>query len=87
MIGNNSCGVHSIMAGKTDDNIEALEVLTYDGQRLHVGATSDEEFARFSAKAAAAPKSTPASRRWPTATATTCAASFPTSRAASPDTT
>ena len=24
MIGNNSCGVHSIMAGKTDDNIEAL---------------------------------------------------------------
>ena len=28
MIGNNSCGVHSIMAGKTDDNIEALEVLT-----------------------------------------------------------
>jgi FAD/FMN-containing dehydrogenase/Fe-S oxidoreductase len=45
MIGNNSCGVHSIMAGKTDDNIEALEVLTYDGQRLHVGATSDEDFA------------------------------------------
>ena len=47
MIGNNSCGVHSIMAGKTDDNIEALEVLTYDGQRLHVGATSEEEFARI----------------------------------------
>jgi FAD/FMN-containing dehydrogenase/Fe-S oxidoreductase len=47
MIGNNSCGVHSIMAGKTDDNIEALEVLTYDGQRLHVGPTSEEEFARI----------------------------------------
>ena len=47
MIGNNSCGVHSIMAGKTDDNIEALDVLTYDGQRLHVGATSDDEFARI----------------------------------------
>jgi Fe-S oxidoreductase/FAD/FMN-containing dehydrogenase len=47
MIGNNSCGVHSIMAGKTDDNIEALEVLTYDGQRLHVGATSDEDLARI----------------------------------------
>jgi len=46
MIGNNSCGVHSIMAGKTDDNIEALEVLTYDGQRLHVGATGEEEFHR-----------------------------------------
>src|SRR5215469_13984637 len=37
MIGNNSCGVHSIMGGKTDDNIEALEVLTYDGVRLRVG--------------------------------------------------
>ena len=47
MIGNNSCGVHSIMAGKTDDNIESLEVLTYGGQRMHVGATSTEDFERF----------------------------------------
>jgi FAD/FMN-containing dehydrogenase/Fe-S oxidoreductase len=38
MIGNNSCGVHSVMAGKTDQNIEALEVLTYDGIRMKVGA-------------------------------------------------
>jgi FAD/FMN-containing dehydrogenase/Fe-S oxidoreductase len=37
MIGNNSCGVHSVMAGKTDDNIEQLEVVTYDGARLKVG--------------------------------------------------
>src|ERR1700758_33357 len=37
MIGNNSCGVHSVMAGKTDDNIEALEVVTYDGTRLKLG--------------------------------------------------
>jgi FAD/FMN-containing dehydrogenase/Fe-S oxidoreductase len=37
MIGNNSCGVHSVMAGKTDDNIEALEILTYDGTRMKVG--------------------------------------------------
>jgi FAD/FMN-containing dehydrogenase/Fe-S oxidoreductase len=37
MIGNNSCGVHSVMAGKTDDNIEQLEVVTYDGTRLSVG--------------------------------------------------
>ena len=43
MIGNNSCGVHSVMAGKTDDNIEALDILTYDGLRLGVGATSSEE--------------------------------------------
>src|SRR4030088_1396234 len=47
MIGNNSCGVHSIMAGKTDDNIESLEVLTYGGQRLHVGATSADDFDLF----------------------------------------
>ncbi len=43
MIGNNSCGVHSVMAGKTDDNIEALDILTYDGLRMKVGATSREE--------------------------------------------
>ncbi len=43
MIGNNSCGVHSVMAGKTDDNIEALEILTYDGVRMKVGATSSGE--------------------------------------------
>jgi FAD/FMN-containing dehydrogenase/Fe-S oxidoreductase len=43
MIGNNSCGVHSVMGGKTDDNIEELDVLTYDGLRLRVGATADHE--------------------------------------------
>ncbi len=37
MIGNNSCGVHSIMAGRTVDNVEALDVLLYDGTRLTVG--------------------------------------------------
>jgi FAD/FMN-containing dehydrogenase/Fe-S oxidoreductase len=46
MIGNNSCGVHSVMAGKTDDNIEELEVLTYDGVRMKVGATSSGELER-----------------------------------------
>ncbi len=43
MIGNNSCGVHSVMAGKTAENIEALEVLTYDGLRLKVGANNEQE--------------------------------------------
>src|SRR5208283_3126099 len=47
MIGNNSCGVHSVMAGKTDDNIEELEVLTYDGLRMKIGATSHEELERI----------------------------------------
>jgi Fe-S oxidoreductase/FAD/FMN-containing dehydrogenase len=43
MIGNNSCGVHSIMAGKTVENIIELEVVTYDGLRMRVGKTTDEE--------------------------------------------
>jgi FAD/FMN-containing dehydrogenase/Fe-S oxidoreductase len=47
MVGNNSCGVHSVMAGKTDDNIESLEVLTYDGLRLTVGPTSVAELEQF----------------------------------------
>jgi FAD/FMN-containing dehydrogenase/Fe-S oxidoreductase len=44
MIGNNSCGPHSVMAGTTVDNIERLEVLTYDGARFWCGPTSDSEF-------------------------------------------
>jgi FAD/FMN-containing dehydrogenase/Fe-S oxidoreductase len=43
MIGNNSCGVHSVMGGKTVDNIEELRVITYDGLEMTVGRTSDEE--------------------------------------------
>ena len=46
MIGNNSCGVHSVMAGKTDDNIDELEILTYDGLRMKVGQTSSDELER-----------------------------------------
>jgi FAD/FMN-containing dehydrogenase/Fe-S oxidoreductase len=45
MIGNNSCGVHALMGGKTVDNIEALDVLLYDGTRMRVGRTSEEELA------------------------------------------
>src|ERR1700729_2092583 len=44
MIGNNSCGAHSVMAGKTDENIEELDILTYDGLRMKVGPTSNAEF-------------------------------------------
>lgn len=47
MIGNNSCGVHAQMAGKTADNIEELDILTYDGLRMRVGPTSDEELERI----------------------------------------
>ncbi len=47
MIGNNSCGVHSVMAGMTADNIDELEILTYDGLHMRVGRTSDDELARI----------------------------------------
>ena len=49
MLGNNSCGVHSIMSqfygygARMSDNTESLTVLTYDGLKLKVGPTSDEE--------------------------------------------
>jgi FAD/FMN-containing dehydrogenase/Fe-S oxidoreductase len=43
MIGNNSCGVHALMGGKTVDNIESLDILLYDGTRMTVGATSEAE--------------------------------------------
>ncbi|HJV35460.1 FAD-binding and (Fe-S)-binding domain-containing protein [Geomonas sp.] len=43
MIGNNSCGTHSVMAGKTVDNILEMEVVTYDGVRMTVGPTSESE--------------------------------------------
>ncbi|HUK35706.1 MAG TPA: FAD-linked oxidase C-terminal domain-containing protein, partial [Vicinamibacterales bacterium] len=49
MIGNNSCGIHSMMAGETVDNIEELDIVLYDGTRMTVGATSDEEFACIAA--------------------------------------
>ncbi len=49
MIGNNSCGAHSVMAGKTVENISRLEVLAYDGARFWCGATSDAEFAAVAA--------------------------------------
>lgn len=45
MIGNNSCGAHSVMAGKTVENIERLEILTYDGARFWVGPTDEAAYA------------------------------------------
>jgi FAD/FMN-containing dehydrogenase/Fe-S oxidoreductase len=47
MIGNNSCGVHSVMAGKTSDNVEELEIITYDGLRMRAGPTSEDELERI----------------------------------------
>jgi FAD/FMN-containing dehydrogenase/Fe-S oxidoreductase len=56
MIGNNSCGVRSIMAQfygpgpRMSDNVKELDVLLYDGTRLKVGATSEEELRRIVAE-------------------------------------
>ncbi|MGI9071090.1 MAG: FAD-binding oxidoreductase [Bryobacteraceae bacterium] len=47
MIGNNSCGIHSVMAGETVDNIDELDVVTYDGTHMRVGATSDDDLERI----------------------------------------
>jgi FAD/FMN-containing dehydrogenase/Fe-S oxidoreductase len=48
MLGNNSCGVHSVMAefygygARTSDNTERLTIVTYDGVKMNVGPTSPE---------------------------------------------
>ena len=53
MIGNNSCGVRSVMADKygpgptTAHNVEALEVVTYGGTRLRAGATDEAALGRI----------------------------------------
>ncbi len=50
MLGNNSCGIHSVMAAfrgggaRTADNTESLTIVTYDGLKMKVGPTSDEEY-------------------------------------------
>jgi FAD/FMN-containing dehydrogenase/Fe-S oxidoreductase len=43
MIGNNSCGAHSLLGGKTADNVEELRILLYDGSQMTVSATSESE--------------------------------------------
>lgn len=50
MIGNNSCGASAQAYGKMVDSVVRLEVLTYDGVRMWVGPTSDEEYERIQAE-------------------------------------
>ena len=47
MIGNNSCGPRSMLAGKTVENVLELEILTSDGERFWVGPTTDEELEKI----------------------------------------
>ncbi len=48
-IGNNSCGIHSVQAQfyghgpRTSDNVHSLEIVTYDGERMWVGETGEDE--------------------------------------------
>src|SRR6267142_5578231 len=50
MIGNNSCGTHSLLGGKTVDNVEELRIMLYDGSQMRVGATSEAELASIIAQ-------------------------------------
>ncbi|MBZ9673656.1 FAD-binding and (Fe-S)-binding domain-containing protein [Mesorhizobium sp. ES1-3] len=43
MLGNNSCGVHSVMAGRTSDNVRSMEIVTGDGLQMTVGPTDSQE--------------------------------------------
>lgn len=43
MIGNNSCGATAQAYGKMVDSVRRMEVLTYGGQRMWVGATTEAE--------------------------------------------
>ncbi|MEP6861398.1 MAG: FAD-binding and (Fe-S)-binding domain-containing protein [Deltaproteobacteria bacterium] len=53
MLGNNSCGVHSVFSEfygpgpRTSDHVDELDVLTYRGQRLQARATDELELARI----------------------------------------
>ena len=55
MIGNNSCGVdRADVSARSPTTSRRLEVLTYDGLRMWVGPTSDEEYAAIQARGRAA---------------------------------
>ena len=47
MLGNNSCGTHAQMAGKTEDNTLELDIALYDGTRMTVGETTEDELDRI----------------------------------------
>ncbi|WP_253250189.1 FAD-binding and (Fe-S)-binding domain-containing protein [Rhodococcus sp. BUPNP1] len=47
MIGNNSCGSTAQAYGKTVDSVLGLDVLTYDGTRMWVQATGDDDYERI----------------------------------------
>jgi FAD/FMN-containing dehydrogenase/Fe-S oxidoreductase len=52
-LGNNSCGIHSIQSQlygpgpRTSDNVSAMEVCTYDGERFWVGVDEEADLPRI----------------------------------------
>ena len=47
MIGNNPCGTHSLLGGKTVDNVEELRIVLADGTQMTVGPTTAADFEQF----------------------------------------
>ena len=70
MLGNNSCGVHSVMAefygggARCSDNVRELEILLYDGNIMRVGKTSEADLAQIVSGAAVAGGDDPGSREF-----------------------
>src|SRR5216117_932450 len=50
MIGNNSCGTHSLLGGKTVDNVEELRILLYDGTQMIVRNANETKLAEIIAQ-------------------------------------
>jgi FAD/FMN-containing dehydrogenase/Fe-S oxidoreductase len=49
MIGNNSCGAHSLRYGKTVDNLLEMDALLYDGTALHATENNETRLAEYTA--------------------------------------
>ena len=52
-VGNNSCGIHSVQAQlygpgpRTSDNVHGMEIVTYRGDRFHVGVNEEQDLDRI----------------------------------------
>jgi Fe-S oxidoreductase/FAD/FMN-containing dehydrogenase len=83
MIGNDSCGVHSVMsefhgAGpRTSDHVEELDVLTYRGERLRLGRTDGARWDAIQARGGRVAEIYRALRRLRDAHAAAIRAGFP----------
>ncbi len=44
MLGNNSCGAHAQMNGPAVNNVDELDILLYDGTRMHAGWLTEMEW-------------------------------------------